>query len=159
MAQITVDVGVKLNVMQSSLADLQKVLSHLEPDSAGFKSLSKVINEMTREMEKFQVQTSKGFTSNKQFDQAERSIEKMEETLVKAQIAMGNLKFSDIKLDANQTKAFESLEQAITVAEQRLESIKEKTKQGIIADSASVNTLARLNPNAIQKSFDFIPLF
>ena len=156
MAQITVDVGVKLNVMQSSLADLQKVLSHLEPDSTGFKSLSKVINEMTREMEKFQVQTSKGFTSNKQFDQAERSIEKMEETLVKAQIAMSNLKFSDIKLDANQTKAFESLEQAITVAEQRLESIKEKTKQGIIADSASVNTLARLNPNAIQKSFDEI---
>lgn len=156
MAQITVDVGVKLNVMQSSLADLQKVLSHLEPDSAGFKSLSKIIAEMTREMEKFQVQTSKGFTSGKQFDQAERSIEKMEETLTKAQIAMSNLKFSDIKLDANQTKAFESLEQAITVAEQRLESIKEKTKQGIIADSASVNTLARLNPNAIQKSFDEI---
>ena len=156
MAQITVDVGVKLNVMQSSLADLQKVLSHLEPDSAGFKSLSKIIAEMTREMEKFQVQTSKGFTSGKQFDQAERSIEKMEETLTKAQIAMSNLKFSDIKLDANQTKAFNELEQAIVTAEQRLDSIKEKTKQGIFSDTAAVNTLRALDKNGIQKSFDEI---
>jgi len=156
MAQITVDVGVKLNVMQSSLAELQKVLSHLEPDSSGFKGLSKIINEMTREMEKFQVQTSKGFTSGKQFDQAERSIEKMEETLMKAQIAMGNLKFSDIKLDSNQTKAFNDLEQAIVTAEQRLDSIKEKTKQGIFADSASVLTLERLDKNGIRKTFDEI---
>ena len=156
MSQITVDVGVKLNVLQSSLADLQNILKHLEPDSSGFKKMQSIIAEMTREMERFQVQTSKGFTSNKQFDQANRSVEKMEETLAKAQIAISNLKFSDIKLNPNQTQAFSALEQAIVSAEQKLDSIKEKTKQGIFSDTTSINTLSALDPKGITKSFDEI---
>lgn len=35
--QVTVDVGVRLQVLQSSVADMQKILAKLKPDSGGFK--------------------------------------------------------------------------------------------------------------------------
>ena len=88
-----INLPVNLEVMQSSLNDLQKVLNKLEPDSAPFKSLSRIILEMTRGMEKFQIQTSKGFTSQRQFDQAQKTVEKLEESLTRAQLAISRIKF------------------------------------------------------------------
>ena len=94
--QVMVDVPVRLQVMQASVDEIKRILNHLEPDSSGFKKLSKTLAEMTAQMEKFQMQTSKPFGSQAQFNQASKTVEKMEESLAKAKIQIEGLKFSDI---------------------------------------------------------------
>ena len=59
--QVTVDVGVKLQVLQSSVNELQKVLDKLQPNSSGFKTLSTILTNARKEMEKLQVQTDLNF--------------------------------------------------------------------------------------------------
>ena len=64
--QVSVDVPVRLQVMQSSIDELKKILNNLNPDSSGFNKINKIIQAMTREMENFQTQTSKSFGSQQQ---------------------------------------------------------------------------------------------
>ena len=79
MAEITVDVGVRLQVLQSSIAELERTVNKsFNPDSSGFKAMQKIIASMRAEMERFQIQTNKGFGSQQQFNQAGKTIEKME---------------------------------------------------------------------------------
>lgn len=151
-----INLPVNLEVMQSSLNDLQKVLNKLEPDSAPFKSLSRIILEMTRGMEKFQVQTSKGFTSQRQFDQAQKTVEKLEESLTRAQLAISRIKFSDIKLDAKQSAAFDGFEQELDKIEKKLDAVKEKVKNDIFSDDVTKSQLSLIDKQGLNKSFDEI---
>ena len=70
----TIDYSVRLQVIKSSIDDLQKVLDKLEPNSAGFNRLNKVIKSMRREVESFQVQVTKGFDSQQDFNKAGKSL-------------------------------------------------------------------------------------
>ena len=97
MAEITVDVGVRLKAMQSSVADLQKVLDGLQPNSSGFKALQKIIADINRDMDRLRIQTSKPFGSQNQFNQTEKTVDKLEESLEKVKITIDRIKFSDLK--------------------------------------------------------------
>lgn len=155
-AEITVDVGVKLQVIQSSLDNFKKILSNLEPNSSGYKNLSKIIAEMTKEMERFQVQTSKGFSSSKQFDQASRTLDKMEESITRAGLAVDRIKFSDIKLTPDQQSQFKKLEEELEQIEQKFAVVQERTKQGIFNNDAIRSSLDVLDSKAIEKDLDTI---
>ena len=151
-----INLPVNLEIMQGSLNDLQKVLNKLEPDSAPFKSLSRIILEMTRGMEKFQVQTSKSFTSQRQFDQAQKTVEKLEESLTRAQLAISRIKFSDIKLDAKQSAAFNGFEKELDNIEKKLDKVKEKVKNDIFSDDVTKSQLSLIDKQGLNKSFDEI---
>ena len=154
MAEITVDVGVRLNVLQSSITELERSLKNLKPDEAGFKGLQKIISSMRAEMEKLQIQTGKSFSSPQQFKQAGKTVEKLETSLARARLAVENIKFSDLKLDSNQQKAFEQVEHQIEAAESKFNDFQEKIKSGIIGNSAIQDGLQLIKTSDLQKSFD-----
>lgn len=155
---IVVPVGVQLelNNVQEVISILQKALSNIKPDTSAFKGISKIITEMTREMERLQVQSSKGFSSQKQFEQANQTVDKLEESLIRAQLAMQNLKFSDLKLNPMQENAFKGFEKELELIEQKLNNVKEKVKQDIFNNDISKSQLSIIDPKGLSKSFDEI---
>ena len=142
-AQITVDVGVQLNVLQSSINELKSILSKLEIDSSSFKKVSSLIDSMSNSMQKFQTQTSKAFTSQGQFDKAQGTLEKIEETLNRTQQAIKNIKFSDLKLDNSQLDSFKqlvsNLDEAKTVYSNFLSSLKSQATAGFDLKNLGIN--------------------
>ena len=159
MAEITVDVGVRLNVLQSSIADLERIVNKsLTPDTSGFKAMQKIITSMRNEAEKLQIQMNKGFGSQQQFNQAGKTIEKLETSLARAKLAAENIKFSDIKLDSNQQKMFNDIEQQIAKAEAEFTEFQNKVRDGIILKDSNKPLLdmVGVKPSDYAKSFDEI---
>ena len=153
-AQITINVGAKLQVLQSSVDEIQKILDKLEPNSQPFKRLSSVITNVRNDMEKLQIQTSKGFVSQSQFNQTERTIDKIEGSLSRTKIILDSLKFKDIKLTKSQEDTFKNFEQEIEKIEERYAEAKENIKKGLFSDSNLNATLIRIDKNAINKDLE-----
>ena len=152
--QVTVDVGVRLQVLQSSVADMQKILAKLKPDSGGFKELSKIINDTKKEIDQLQVQTSKPFGSQKQFDQVEKTIDKVEESLTRAKMAVDRIDFSDLKLDNSQTQQLEDLKKKIEDINKAFNAFKEAEKTSLFGNADFKKFADTIDPNLINKSFD-----
>lgn len=155
MTQVSVDVPVRLQVMQDSINTLKRVLSGLKPESAPFKVLENTIKSMSAQMEKFQIQTSKSFGSQQQFNQAGKSIDKMEESLAKARLQLQNIKFSDLKLDKNQNNILEGFEKEFNAIDERVEQFKNQLKANILAAGNNSEILNNLmGGKAAEQSFD-----
>jgi len=133
-AQVVVDVGVQLKVLQSSIAELQKSLSGISVDSSTFKKAAAEIEKMTKAMQSFQSQTSKAFTSQQQFNKAESSLDKIEESLIKVQQIISNVKFSELKLDSSQLEIFKQLKTELEQAEAAYTNFQNALKQQAIAN-------------------------
>jgi len=48
-----VRVPVRLDMLKDSVTEIQGILAHLQPDTTGFRKLSKYLQELTNEMTKF----------------------------------------------------------------------------------------------------------
>ena len=127
-AQVTINVGARLQVLQSSVNEIQKVLDKLQPNSAGFKNLSIILNQITKEMDHLQVQASKPFGSQNQFNQTEKTLDKIEDSLNNAQIALNRINFKDLKLNPEQEQQFKNLRNDIAETKKALDSFKNEQK-------------------------------
>ena len=156
MAEITVDVGVRLKAMQSSVADLQKVLDGLQPNSSGFKALQKIIADINRDMDRLRIQTSKPFGSQNQFNQTEKTVDKLEESLEKVKITIDRIKFSDLKLDSSQTAQLDNFKQQLKDIKQEFTDFKADLKGQFLDNDFNKAFVEGINPNLINKNFDEI---
>ena len=159
MPEITVDVGVRLQVIQSSIAELEKTINKsLNPDSSGFRAMQKILTSMRTEAERLQIQMNKGFGSQQQFNQAGKTIEKLETSLARVKITAENIKFSDIKLNSNQQKMFDDIEQQIAKADAEFTEFQNRVRDGIIQKDSNQSALKLIGfkPGDYAKSFDEI---
>ena len=156
MAEITVDVGVRLKAMQSSVADLQKVLDGLQPNSSGFKALQRIIADINRDMDRLRIQTSKPFGSQNQFNQTEKTVDKLEESLEKVKITIDRIKFSDLKLDSSQTAQLDNFKQQLKDIKQEFTTFKADLKGQFLDNDFNKAFVEGINPNLINKNFDEI---
>ena len=156
MAEIVVDVSARLKVMQSSVADLQRVLDRLEPNSTGFKNLQKIISSINSDIDKLKIQTSKPFGSQNQFNQAGKTIDKLEESLARAKISIDRIKFSDLKLDKSQIAALDNFQNQLKDIKQDFLNFKDTLKSQFLADDFNKAFIDGFNPNLINKNFDEI---
>ena len=156
MAEITVDVGVRLKAMQSSVADLQKVLDGLQPNSSGFKALQKIIADINRDIDRLRIQTSKPFGSQNQFNQTEKTVDKLEESLEKVKITIDRIKFSDLKLDSSQTAQLDNFKQQLKDIKQEFTDFKADLKGQFLDNDFNKAFVEGINPNLLNKSFDEI---
>lgn len=155
--QIVFPVSLKLEVLQSSVAELRKVLDNLSPDTKGYKDLAKIIDGISNEMRNLQTMSARGFVNQGQFDRAGKSIDKIEESLIKAQLALGDIKFSDLKLDAGQQEQLKQIEDGIAAVGERYNQVKEQTKQELINTDSFKRGLEQIGAgDFINKSFDEI---
>ncbi len=155
-AQVTIDVGARLQILQSSVSDIQKVLDKLEPNTTSFKRLSAIVNTIRNDMERLQAQSSKGFISQSQFSQTERTIDKIETSLNRTKIVIDNLKFKDIKLTPEQEQSFKNLEREIGNIEKAYISAKDQIKQKLFSNEDTKLTLINFDQNILNKDLDAI---
>lgn len=153
---VTIDVSARLQVMQSSVNELQKTLDTLEPKSARFKELSGVIQQIKREMDKVQVQTAKGFVSESQFKQTEKSLDNIEDAFAKAQLSISRIDFKDIKLDSNQLATFKQFEQDLVDIKTQLAATKQGIRDAFVNDAGNKAFLNSIDPTLVNKSLDQI---
>ena len=154
MAEIVVDVSARLKVLQSSVAEMQKILDKLQPNSAGFRTLSTIIATIRKDMDKLQLQTEKPFGSQAQFNQAEKSIDKIEESLGKAQLAIQRIDFKDLKLDDSQKQQFAELSNEIKQIENEFNNLKGTAKNELFQNNDFKAFADSIDSNLIGKSFD-----
>lgn len=155
--QITLDVGVKLQVLQSSINQLQNVLDKLQPNSKGYKELASYLQQAQKEMRGLANQSGKAFTSQQQFTQYEKGIEKIESALSNVQYTMGNLSVNDLQLDQSQLAVWESFNTQITTIKNNLKDFKEAQKNALLQDADISKMTALINdPTLYTKSLDEI---
>lgn len=152
-AQVTFNVGARLQVLQSSVNEIQKVLDKLQPNSAGFKNLQIILNQITKEMDRLQVQASKPFGSQNQFNQAEKTLDKIEDSLNNAQIALGRISFKDLKLSPDQEQQFKDLRNDIAETKKALDSFKNEQKIELFKNADFKKFADSIDSNLIKKNF------
>ena len=152
-AQVTINVGARLQVLQSSVNEIQKVLDKLQPNSAGFKNLQTILNQITREMDRLQVQASKPFGSQNQFNQTEKTLDKIEDSLNNAQIALGRISFKDLKLSPDQEQQFKDLRNDIAETKKALDSFKNEQKIELFKNADFKKFADSIDSNLIKKNF------
>ena len=148
-----IKVPVRLEVLQDSISAIKSTLANLKPDSSGWRALNTILQNMTKEADKLQIAMSKPFTNQAQFNAAEKSIEKMEEGLDKARLAMSRIKFSDIKLTPEQTNAFDALKTELKAIEQEIKQFKVNAK-ATLQESQIWDDIIKIDPNAATRTFD-----
>lgn len=148
-------VPIKLEVLQSSIADIKSTLANLRPESSAWKELQNILRSMIKEADNLQAAMNKPFSAQKDFTSAEKGVGKIEDALERARIIMGRISFSDLKLDANQSAALKEFEHQLQVIQDKAKNFKATLKADLQAGSNWGDILA-LDPNAITQSYDEI---
>ena len=153
-----VRIPVRLEVLQDSISGLQKILNGLQPNTANFKAVEKIINQMTQEAQKLQAQLSRPFTNEGQFRTTNKTLDKLEESAARIQVIMGQLQFSDLKLTPAQQESFDQLNSKINEIKTNYTDFLNKIKEGVISNSANKQLVDNLFGSAgtLKANFDEI---
>ena len=148
-----IKVPVSLEIVQSSITAVKNAIANLKPNSKNWETLQGILRTMEREADRLAVTMSKPFTSEAQFTQAEKSIDKMDEALSKASLTMSRLKFSDLKLTPEQQATFDALNQQLIDIQNQIKQFKVNAKaelqKGQVWDD-----IIKIDPNAATRTFD-----
>ena len=150
-----VRIPVKLELLQNSLSEIRSTIANLKPESTAWKELQNLLRSMVKEADSLQAAISKPFSSQKDFNAAEKSIKKVEDDLERASIVMGRIQFSDLKLDRSQSDALKDFEQQLKDIENRAKQFKATLKTEL-QSGVNWNDILTLDPNALTQSYDDI---
>ena len=148
-----IQVPVRLKVLQESIAEFQKILNDLQPNTSNWKALNKIISQMVSESQKLSAQLSVPFSSEKQFTQANKTIDKLEETAARVSVVMQQLKFSDIKLTPGQENQFKAFETEIDKIRNAYKKLLDDTKQELLSNANNKTLIGNIDGKALEKDF------
>ena len=151
-----ISVPVRLKVMQDSIANFQKILDNLQPNTNNWKALSKLLNTMVSDSQKLQAQMSTPFNSQKDFNQTERTISKLEESAARFSFAIKQIQFSDLKLDQSQIEELQKYEQEIENIRNAYKKLQEDTKEKLLSNETNSNLIGNISASTLTKDFDAI---
>lgn len=149
MAEIVIDVGARLRLLQSSVADIQRALNSLKPDTAAYKTFSNLLNIVKNQMSSIGAEVGKGFGSEKSFKTTETAIEKMETAIEKMKYEMSNIDFKDLKLD-------NSIVQQLDDLQNKIEQVRNGIKADFLKGSNVTETLKLVDPNLLTADLNTI---
>ena len=150
-----VRVPVRLEVIQSSINTVKAAMDSLKPNSSGWRELQKILQSMQKEANNLQITMSKPFSTQSQFTQAEKGINKLENALDQARLTMSRIDFSDLKLDTNQQAAFDGFKRQLQDIQNEAKTFKASLKQSLQMSDAWEG-IQKLDPNTATHSFDEI---
>ena len=152
----SISLPISLEVLQSSVTNLENTLKNLKPESKAFRELERILKSARAEMDRLQVQASKPFGNQQQFNQTEKTIDKIGEALSRAQITIDRIDFKDLKLTDDQQKTFNAFEQQIKDIQQEVVDFKNELKGNLLDNVNFTDFLKDLDPQYASKSFDEI---
>ena len=148
-----IKVPVRLEVLQDSISSIRSLLSNLKPDASGWKELNNILRTMEKEATNLQTTMAKPFGSQAQFNNAEKSVNKLDDALERARITMGRIKFSDIKLNPAETAELNKLQEELKSIETEVTRFKASLKQNLQL-SDMWDQLVNIDPNAVTHRID-----
>lgn len=152
-----INVPVRLKVIQDSVNDFQKILDNLQPNTKGWKDVSKLLGQMSSEAQKFAAQMSRPFSSERQFDQAEKTLDRLEESAAKMRVLMQGLDFSDIKLTQAQSTELQKFDKEINQIRLSYQKLQNDVKNKLINNNNNADLLGVLpKKDILNKGFDEI---
>ena len=152
----SISLPISLEVLQSSVTNLENVLKNLKPESKAFKELERILKSTRAEMDRLQVQASKPFGNQQQFNQTEKTINKIDDALSRAQITISRIDFKDLKLTDDQQKTFDAFEQQLKNIQQGVANFKNELKGELFADVNFTDVLKEIDPQYASRTFDEI---
>lgn len=130
---VSVPVRLQLENLRDTISQIQTSLKGVKVDSSAFSKVTKELERASSVLLTLEAQTSKEFSSQNQFNQAEREIEKIEEALQKTKIQLQSINFKDLKLTDEELLPIKELQQKIEEAKKgfiELQSNKVKEFKG-----------------------------
>ena len=152
----SISLPISLEVLQSSVTNLENTLKNLKPESKAFRELERILKSARAEMDRLQVQASKPFGNQQQFNQTEKTIDKIGEALSRAQITIDRIDFKDLKLTDDQQKTFNAFEQQLKNIQQSVTNFKNELKGELFADVNFTDVLKEIDPQYASRTFDEI---
>lgn len=149
MNELRVPVSLQISNLQAIIDEIQSKMSNLKIGSKGFKEMDSLLSSLRREMDRLQIQTSKPFMSQNQFNAAERSVSKLEDGLERIQITMGRIKFTDLELDSSQLAQFKAYEDEIKNIKEAIKNVKETAKQEFLGGAGGAAWLGFSDKNVV----------
>ena len=152
-----VRVPVELEVLQSSVKQVESILDNLQPHTSSWNELSKILSSMRKEADNLGIALSRPFTSQTQFNAAQKSINKINEALDKVKLASKGINFSDIKLTPDQTATFNQLQKQLADLEKQVTTFKTNIRNSWFQNDNDIGKdLIKIDPTLVTKNFDDI---
>ncbi len=134
---LSITIPVKLDILQESIKGLQSILKNLQPNTANFKAIEKIINSMTQQAQKLQGQLSVPFTNEAQFKSSNKTIEQLEESAARVAAVMSELQFSDLKLNPEQMNSFNQLNTQIVELQTNYQNFINEVKNSLLENTGN----------------------
>ena len=149
---VTIDLGVQLRLIESSLRDAQNALKMLKPDSKSFKELQRILAVITQQMNKIEAQSKSPISSTKQLTQIDKEFAKINESIASFQVALSHVDFSELELDPGVAARFQELRTEIADSQKKFQDLKQAQAQAL-GKNADVQALVP-DPQIVQKGYD-----
>ena len=153
MSQHVIKMSVELEVIKSSIAEMQKVLDGLKPNTKAFNALNSVIQSMTKNVEKVEFQLGKGFSNNSEIKATEKTFDQINLSLERASKISKDIKFSDLKLDPSVEEQYKKLNEDLKEAERNYKNFQRNMVSNALKPAGNQQLLQQLNPDLVNKSF------
>ena len=148
-------VPVKLEVLYESIEAIRKTLSNIQPGTAKWKELNTLLKDMEKTAKNLEVAVSKPFSSQSDFTSAQKNISKIDDALAKMRVTMNSIKFSDIKLNVDQTDELKKIQDEFKAIEGEVDRFKASLKSTLQMKDIWKD-IENVDPNAVTHSFDEI---
>ena len=122
--KITIPVGFQFDDVTGELANVRKSLSNIKINTNLGDSYSKAFSRAEKEIEKLQQRAARGFSSQSDIDAYSTGLNNVLNALERIQTLSGKIKFSDLNLNGEQLKQWNSLKNSLQSASQILNNFK-----------------------------------
>lgn len=122
--KITIPVGFQFDDVTGELANVRKSLSNIKINTNLGDSYSKAFSRAEKEIEKLQQRAARGFSSQSDIDAYSTGLNNVLNALERIQTLSGKIKFSDLNLNGEQLKQWNSLKNSLQNATQILNNFK-----------------------------------
>lgn len=122
--KITIPVGFQFDDVTGELANVKKSLSNIKINTNLSDSYTKAFSRAEKEIEKLQQRAARGFSSQSDIDAYSTGLNSVLDALERIQTLSGKIKFSDLILNSEQLKQWNSLKNSLQSATQTLNNFK-----------------------------------
>ena len=133
--KITIPVGFQFDDVTGELANVRKSLSNIKINTNLGDSYSKAFSRAEKEIEKLQQRAARGFSSQSDIDAYSTGLNNVLNALERIQTLSGKIKFSDLNLNGEQLKQWNSLKNSLQNATQILNNFKRNQINGLFQNN------------------------
>lgn len=141
--KITIPVGFQFDDVTGELTNVKKSLSNIKINTNLGDSYAKAFSRAEKEIEKLQQRAARGFSSQSDIDAYNTGLNSVLDALERIQTLSGKIKFTDLNLNADQIKQFNSLKNSLTGATQVLSSFKRSQINSLFESNEQFATTMR----------------